>query len=220
MPDQLLDRIAADAPDGGPNYADRMLNAARRDRRRRWTVAASTAAVVLAITVPLGVGATVRGHHSTDAGPTTAARPTARPDISDEAQIDAAAIRYVARAALPSVGLVYVVDKTCDLRLEVAARCEPRPIPTDLQRQISEVPGPFPIRWVSRDHPSSVPSLPVPGERVLVSLGNVSVSADEKQAQMQVGSSCGPLCGTGGLLLLENTGSGWTVTKFTATWIN
>lgn len=225
---QLSDLLAQDAPFGGANLAQDVIDRAGKHRRRRRAMAGACASVALIAAVPLAV-ALNRSPHS---GPRAVAGANqARPAVtspapisaaSDVALVYAAGIKYLAGQLVPGKHwrTLYVIDRVCVNGISPDQACGAQALPADVRHDLAAALHSFaPVRFVSKDAKIRGKDLQVTNEGVAVTLGRIQL--DGGAARLPLAVQCGGLCGMGETLLLRKSNGIWTVTGQTGpAWIS
>ncbi|PZS33672.1 MAG: hypothetical protein DLM58_07325 [Pseudonocardiales bacterium] len=212
---QLFDLLAQDAPAGLPNLADEVIGIARQTRMRRWAVSGACVAVAVVAAIPLAIALnrSPRPTHGTTTGAGIATTRAADPAPSEQAQAYAAGVEYLTKQLVQGKHwrVLYVLEHTCENTLSPTATCRPKPIPADLQRDITAALRQYaPVQFVSDHAKIRGKDLQVINDGVAVTLGRIELHGDT--ARLPLAVQCGGLCGMGQTLLLAQQHGAWTVT--------
>jgi hypothetical protein len=201
MSDQeMLELLAAEAPDPRPGYVDVVLVRARRARLRRRVTAlgaglgvVAVALIVATLVAPPGDGRQ-RGA-SAGTGPDTTQVSTASPNTDQPLTADAgayaAAVKALAdqvREGGPQWPILYVLDHTCaNVVTPTQDKCDPQALSASAQRDLTAALATYaPVRFVA-DHPGVTgPNLEVVNGGVLVTLGRIQIHDNEALVPLSV----------------------------------
>lgn len=123
----LLDLIAERAPAPASDYADRVLVAGRRARRRRrLAIAGTVLCAVVAVVTPVGLWAAGSDHAVVEVSQTA-------PAGVDSTDVYVAAISGILSDAMPAAEIARfdLADHLCANVLELSEPCDAEPLPAD-----------------------------------------------------------------------------------------
>lgn len=224
----LLEVIAADAPQPDARHAEAVLQVARRARRRRrsgalFAATAGTAAVAIVATAALHGSGDDRQHATVPAkSPVVSMKPHLP---SSSATAYATAVRTIARAGggtAPHV--LYVLDHTCaNVITQQPGGCHARALPPALRSDLRQaLAGYAPVTFIADARTvtgSPQDGLTVKNGGAVITLGPAEMEKDTATVPLSVRR--GGLDGRGLTYLLSRQDSGWKVTGTTgADWIS
>jgi len=227
----LLDLLAAEAPEPAPDHAERLLLQARHTRHRRrrlQLLAGAGATAVVALIASLAVTNSAKhvvSNNDPATSPTVSRQQTDPAGPIPEPAIYAVVIRALGGEMQPRVGhwpVLYVVDHTCDnVAAPTRGKCDAWPLSAALRTGLDAGLASYgPVTFVPNTSAvTDSHDLHIVHGGILIALGPVQLNG--RHAQVQVSIVHGGKDGRGATYQLTGSGNHWRITgNDGAAWIS